>query len=44
MEVPRYNCRLTGFRYQAGALPLARSQASTGAGDGPARSRREGPR
>jgi hypothetical protein len=25
MEVLRYHCALTGFRYQAGALPLAGS-------------------
>jgi hypothetical protein len=32
MEVLRFNCGLTGFRYQAGALPLAESPATAGGG------------
>lgn len=44
MEVLRYGFGLAGFRYQAGALPLADSPATTGEGDGPGRSGRKGPR
>ena len=43
MEVPRYNCGLTGFRRQASALPLAGSTATNGEGDGWDQSRRKGP-
>jgi hypothetical protein len=44
MEVLRYDSGLAGFRYQAGALPLADSPATTGEGDGPDRSGRKSPR
>ena len=44
MEVLRYGSGLVGFRYRAGALPLADSPASAGEGDGPGRSGRKGPR
>ena len=32
MEVPRYNCGLTGFSHQAKALPLAGSPGTAGEG------------
>ena len=44
MEVLRYGFGLAGFRYQAGALPLADSPATTDEGYGPDRSGRKGPR
>src|SRR2546421_7929224 len=44
MEMLRYHCALTGFRHQAGALPLAGSPAAAGGGNGPVRGGRKGPR
>ena len=44
MGVLQYNSALTGFRRQAGALPLAEAPAATGGGNDPERGRRKGPR